>query len=68
MEQAHLQEVPEVWHEDNGFQEAVEHWLEGPSDQEAVPVSGVDTFYFPDDDNVYNVELRELLNRYVIFH
>jgi hypothetical protein len=68
MEQAHLQEVPEVWHEDNGFQEAVEHWLEGPSDQEAVPVRGVDTFYFPDDDNVYNVELRELLNRYGIFH
>lgn len=68
MEQAHLQEAPEAWHEDNGFQEAVEHWLEGPSDQEAVPVRGVDTFYFPDDDNVYSVELRELLNRYGIFH
>jgi hypothetical protein len=64
MEQAHLQEAPEVWHDDNGFQEAVQHWLEGPTDQGSGPVGGVDTYYFPDDDNVYSVEIRELLNRY----
>ncbi|GMY15921.1 protein neuralized [Fagus crenata] len=63
MEQAHLQEAPEVWHDDNGFQEAVQHWLEGPTDQGSGPVGGVDTYYFPDDDNVYSVEIRELLNR-----
>ncbi|XP_035546103.1 uncharacterized protein LOC109001074 isoform X2 [Juglans regia] len=63
IEQVQLQEAPEVWNEDNGVQGAVQHWLEGTSDLEAVPVRGVATFYFPDDENVYNVELRELLNR-----
>lgn len=60
---AYLEETPGERHEGNGFQEAVQHWLEGPADQEALPVREVDTFYFPDDDNVYNMELRELLNR-----
>ncbi|KAG2670912.1 hypothetical protein I3760_14G108600 [Carya illinoinensis] len=63
IEQVQLQEAPEVWNEDNGVQGAVQHWLEGTSDREAVPVRGLGTFYFPDDENVYNVELRELLNR-----
>ncbi|XP_040992265.1 uncharacterized protein LOC121239177 [Juglans microcarpa x Juglans regia] len=63
MEQAQLQQALEDWHEDNGFQEAVQHWLEGPSGSEAIPDRGVDSFYFPDGDNVYSVELRELLNR-----
>ncbi|XP_040994521.1 uncharacterized protein LOC121241016 isoform X2 [Juglans microcarpa x Juglans regia] len=63
IEQVQLQEAPEVWNEDNGVQGAVQHWLEGTSDREAVPVRGVATFYFPDDENVHNVELRELLNR-----
>lgn len=66
MEQSQLQEALEVWHEDSGFQEAVQHWLEGPSDREDVTVRAVDTYYFPDDDNVSNGELRELLNRYDI--
>ncbi|KAM4084160.1 hypothetical protein ACB094_08G111200 [Castanea mollissima] len=63
MEQPHLQEAPEVWDDDNGFQEAVQHWLDGPSDQGADPVQVVDTYYFPEDDNEHNVEIRELLNR-----
>ncbi|KAL2328535.1 hypothetical protein Fmac_021962 [Flemingia macrophylla] len=58
-----LQESHEVWHEDGGFQEAVENWLGGPSDHESAPVGRIRGFYFPDDDNVYSVELRELLNR-----
>nr|KYP51811.1 E3 ubiquitin-protein ligase NEURL1B [Cajanus cajan] len=57
------QEAPEVWQEDGGFQEAVEIWLGGPSDNEAAPVGRIHGFYFPEDDNVYSVELRELLSR-----
>ncbi|KAF3455150.1 hypothetical protein FNV43_RR05598 [Rhamnella rubrinervis] len=63
-ENSHLQEAPEEWHEESGFQEAVHNWLEEePSEPESVPTRQADTFYFPDDDNVYNVELRELLSR-----
>ncbi|KAG4961214.1 hypothetical protein JHK87_037847 [Glycine soja] len=57
------QEAPEVWQEDGGFQEAVEIWLGGPSDNEVAPVGRIHGFYFPEDDNVYSVELRELLSR-----
>ncbi|XP_027341657.1 uncharacterized protein LOC113854697 isoform X2 [Abrus precatorius] len=57
------QEVPEVWQEDGSFQEAVEIWLGGPSDNEVAPVGRIHGFYFPADDNVYSVELRELLSR-----
>ncbi|KAK8469665.1 hypothetical protein PHAVU_005G129700 [Phaseolus vulgaris] len=57
------QETPEVWQEDGGFQEAVEIWLGGPSDNEVAPVGRIHGFYFPEDDNVYSVELRELLSR-----
>ncbi|XP_057729374.1 uncharacterized protein LOC130944840 [Arachis stenosperma] len=62
-ENSRLQEGPEVWQEDSGFQEAVEIWLGGPSDHEAAPVGRIHGFYFPEDDNVYSVELRELLSR-----
>jgi hypothetical protein len=55
----------EAWQEDGSFQEAVEIWLGGPSDNGAAPVGRIHGFYFPEDDNVYSVELRELLNRYV---
>jgi len=65
VENPHLQEASEVWQEDSGFQEAVENWLGGPSDHETAPSSRVHSYYFPDDDNVYNVELRELHSRYV---
>lgn len=56
------EEAHDSWHEVSS-QEVAENWLEGPSDQEAVMVGRVDRFYFPDDDNVYNMELRELLSR-----
>ncbi|PRQ33332.1 putative transcription factor C2H2 family [Rosa chinensis] len=58
-----LQEVPEVWHDESGFQEAVQSWLEGPSSQDSDSVRRADTFYFPDDENAHNTELRELLSR-----
>lgn len=47
----------------DGFQEAVRNWLEEPSDLQAFPIGRVDTFYPPDDDNVYSTEIRELLSR-----
>ncbi|WJX44077.1 hypothetical protein P8452_31101 [Trifolium repens] len=62
-ENPRLQEASEVWQEDSGFQEAVENWLGGPSDHETAPGGRVRSLYFPDDDNVYNVELRELHSR-----
>ncbi|KAL5081842.1 hypothetical protein RYX36_010263 [Vicia faba] len=57
------QVTSEVWQEDGSFQEAVEIWLGGPSDNEVAPVGRTHGFYFPEDDNVYSVELRELLSR-----
>ncbi|KAL6204901.1 hypothetical protein ACLB2K_022168 [Fragaria x ananassa] len=58
-----LQEVPEVWHNESGFQEAVQSWLEEPSSQDSDSFRRADTFYYPDDDNAHNTELRELLSR-----
>lgn len=66
-ENSHPQEAPEEWQEESGFHEAVQNWLEEePSDLETPPARQADTFYFPDDDNVNSVELRELLSRYEI--
>ncbi|MQL90730.1 hypothetical protein Taro_023327, partial [Colocasia esculenta] len=64
-EDGHLPEAHE-WHEDDS-QEAVGNWEEGPSDslrsQRSMPVRRANRFFPPDDDNVYSMELRELLSR-----
>lgn len=59
----HLQNAPEASHENVIFVEDVPNWLEGPN-QEATSSRRLETFYFPEDDNVHNGEIRELLNRY----
>ncbi|XP_042512497.1 uncharacterized protein LOC122087428 [Macadamia integrifolia] len=65
-EDSHLTETNEEWHE-NGSQEAVQNWPEGPSNpprtRRAIPVRRINRFHPPDDDNVYSMELRELLSR-----
>ncbi|KAL3518455.1 hypothetical protein ACH5RR_021044 [Cinchona calisaya] len=62
-EHHHTQEPHEDWHDD-GLQEAIDSWLDVPSGQEVGGAIGrVDAFYFPEDDNVYSMELRELLSR-----
>lgn len=50
------------------LQEAIESWLDIPSDEAGEPVGEIDTFYFPyeDEDNVNSMELRELFSRYAI--
>ncbi|XWS56364.1 hypothetical protein CRYUN_Cryun09bG0079700 [Craigia yunnanensis] len=65
-EESHPQEAQRVWSED-GSHEAVDNWSEGPSDppraHHAIPVRRFNRFHPPEDDNVYSMELRELLSR-----
>lgn len=68
-QETQLQESQEVWREDN-VREAVESRREGPSDpprmRRAFPMRRYNRFHPPDDDNVYSMELRELLSRYFV--
>lgn len=48
------------------LQEAIDSWLEMPLSEAGESVRDVDTAYFPDDDNVNSMELRELFSRYAI--
>ncbi|KAF5742583.1 hypothetical protein HS088_TW09G00634 [Tripterygium wilfordii] len=57
-----LPEVRGVWHE-NGLEEAVENWSSGPSNPPRPRYRRFNRFHPPEDDNVYSMELRELLSR-----
>lgn len=65
-EGSHLPEVNEEWHEDESHDTA-ENWHDEHSDpprgQRSIPIRRVNRFIPPDDDNVYSMELRELLSR-----
>lgn len=58
-EQNHTQEP----HDDEWHEEANDDWSDTPSGQVDGSIGRVDSFYIPDDDNVYSIELRELLSR-----
>ncbi|XP_048491714.1 uncharacterized protein LOC104883229 isoform X2 [Beta vulgaris subsp. vulgaris] len=54
-------DAQDYWHE-SGSLETPRDWLGMPSSS-GVASGRLDTYYFSDDDNVYHMELRELVNR-----
>lgn len=50
----------------NDLQEAIDSWLDMPSEEVGTSVGRLDTSYFSDDDTAQSMELRELLSRYGI--
>nr|XP_043606497.1 uncharacterized protein LOC122578572 isoform X2 [Erigeron canadensis] len=61
-----MQETNDMWHQPSS-REPVERWSQGTSDppriRRTVPVRRANRFHAPEDDNVYSMELRELLSR-----
>ncbi|XVF46796.1 hypothetical protein PTKIN_Ptkin03bG0057100 [Pterospermum kingtungense] len=57
------QEALDTLDNNDGLQGNTQNWLDSYHNQDPVTIGRTDTFYFPDDDNVQTVELRELLSR-----
>ncbi|CAM8961047.1 unnamed protein product [Rhodiola kirilowii] len=59
-------ETQRAWHDANS-QNPLHNWSDGTSDvprsRRTFPVRRINRFHPPDDDNVYSMELRELLSR-----
>lgn len=68
--EAHPAEPAAVWH-GRRTRETAGNWSEGPSgplrNRRSVPVRRLNRFHPPDDENVYSMELRELLSRWLLF-
>lgn len=64
--EGHVPELHQLWREGRS-RGTVNNWAEGPLDppsiRRAIPVRRLSRFHPPDDDNVYSMELRELLSR-----
>ncbi|KAG4191609.1 hypothetical protein ERO13_A07G105500v2 [Gossypium hirsutum] len=58
-----MQEAPDAQREDGGLHDTRQNWFEGSYNLQAATIGRTDTFYLPDDDNLHNTELRELLSR-----
>lgn len=63
-----MQEAPDAQREDGGLHDTRQNWFEGSYNLQADTIGRTDTFYFPDDDNRHNTELRELLSRSELYN
>lgn len=68
-EHDHLQDEHDEWHDDesHGTENWQDDYQDSPLDMGPIPRTE-NRFIPPDDDNVYSMELRELLSRYVVLH
>ncbi|KAE8712218.1 Ring/U-Box superfamily protein [Hibiscus syriacus] len=60
----HMQEALDTQHEDAGLHDTRQNWFEVSYSQQPATIGRTD---FPDDDNVHNTELRELLSRRSVY-
>ncbi|CAI9785903.1 unnamed protein product [Fraxinus pennsylvanica] len=62
VEHGQMQESHEDW-QGHDMQETIGSWLEAPSGEDSASTERIGGVYFPDDDNVYSMELRGVFSR-----